>query len=172
EPRAEPRPPAPAPADAGLPALAEVEAAWDRVLAALKPRARALFRAGRLLEVAGDAVVVGLPNAVHRQHCDEQRPHAEAALAEVLGRAAPLRLVVDPSSGPPEDGGGGPGPAVEDAGRAALRAQGAPPEEDYDDIGDLDELASADDLPTHAVALVVKHFPGAVEVSPEEGLSA
>src|SRR5690606_23664514 len=91
-----------------MPDLAALAAAWTAsVLGALTNRARARFNAGRFVAVDAQAEFA-LPNAIHRDRCDELRPEVEAALAAHFGRPVPLRLVVDgqssPSQGPLSDG--------------------------------------------------------------------
>jgi DNA polymerase-3 subunit gamma/tau len=111
-----PAPPRPTPAPAStpkpkatanvdLPSRDELTLAWgDHVLDALSPRAKALYKAGRWVEVADGAAVFALPNKVHMQRCEKVRTDVEAALAKELGRAVPLRLIVDEvSSAPPPE---------------------------------------------------------------------
>jgi DNA polymerase-3 subunit gamma/tau len=87
-----------------LPTRDELTLAWgDRVLDALTPKAKALYKPGRFTEVDGTAAVYALPNKVHVQRCERVRTDVEAALANEFGRPVPLRLTVDetPSTPPP-----------------------------------------------------------------------
>jgi hypothetical protein len=69
--------------------------AWgDQVLAQVPPGARALFKSGRFVDVAGGAAVFALPNAIHRDRCEARRKEVERVLAAHFGRAVPLQLVV------------------------------------------------------------------------------
>jgi hypothetical protein len=97
-------PPPPAPAATGLPTRDDLTLAWaDHVLATLPKAAKARFLAGRFVDVAGGAALFALPNATHRERCEELRPAVEAALAAHFGRPVPLRLVVEgDGGGPPE----------------------------------------------------------------------
>ena len=110
---AAPREPAEPAADRALPSTEELAVAWrDAVLEGLAPAAKARFRAGRFLGVvdggADAAAVYGLPNAIHRDRCEERRPEVEAALARHFGRPVPLRLVVDEAAGAVPPGGAPP----------------------------------------------------------------
>jgi DNA polymerase-3 subunit gamma/tau len=104
-PRPVPAPPAPRPAPtqapaggaaAELPSRDELTKAWgDKVLTQLPPKARSRFAGGRFSGVDAGAAVYALPNAMHRDRCEEVRPDVEAVLAAHFGRPVPLRLVVD-----------------------------------------------------------------------------
>ena len=46
--------------------------AWgDHIIGRLRPKAKALFQAGRFVGVDGDRAVFGLPNEMHRNRCQE-----------------------------------------------------------------------------------------------------
>jgi DNA polymerase-3 subunit gamma/tau len=91
-----PTPPPAAASDAGLPSRDELTKAWgDKVLTQLPPKARSRYAGGRFSGVEGGAAVYALPNAMHRDRCEEVRPEVEAVLAAHFGRPVPLRLVVD-----------------------------------------------------------------------------
>jgi DNA polymerase-3 subunit gamma/tau len=90
-----------------VPSRDELVQAWgDTVLARLRPKAKALYQAGRFVGVERGRAVFGLPNEIHRQRCDEVRSDVEAALSEHFGRPVPLVLVVDGGDG--GDGGDAP----------------------------------------------------------------
>lgn len=102
--------PAPAPAPAAAPSssidAAMVSAAWQQsILSTLKPMARALFSAGRIVGDSNGTLLVGLPNETHRSRCESHRGDLEAAIAKHFGVGIKLTLVVDTSS--PSDGGQG-----------------------------------------------------------------
>jgi DNA polymerase-3 subunit gamma/tau len=78
-----------------------VQAWGDHVIGRLRPKAKALFQAGRFVGVDGERAVFGLPNETHRSRCEEVRGEIEAALAEQFGRPIGLELVVDPGAEPP-----------------------------------------------------------------------
>ncbi|MGH9137334.1 MAG: hypothetical protein ACRD0G_09855, partial [Acidimicrobiales bacterium] len=127
-----------------LPTRDELTLAWgDTVLSSLPGNVKARYAGGRFVEVSGGAAVFALPNAMHRDRCEDVRAQAEAALATHFGRAVPLRLTVEPSSGPPR-----PQPAV------------APPPPD--DPVDPAELTDAPATPApSAVDRLAEAFPGA-----------
>ena len=96
-----PRPPASAPATGSFPTRDELVQAWgDHVIGRLRPKAKALFQAGRFVGVDGERAVFGLPNETHRNRCEEVRGEIETALSEQFGRAVGLELVVDPGAEP------------------------------------------------------------------------
>jgi DNA polymerase-3 subunit gamma/tau len=83
-----------------MPSRDELVEAWgDHVLGRLRPKAKALFQAGRFVSVEGEQAKFGLPNETHRKRCEEVRADVEAVLSEHFGRRVSLVLVVDDSSG-------------------------------------------------------------------------
>ena len=149
--------------DGPFPSRDELVQAWgDRVIGRLRPKAKALYQAGRFVSAEGGRAQFGLPNDIHRNRCEDMRPEVEAALAEQFGRPIPLVLVVDGATPPPAAGGAdvdGPGPTRP----AAPAADGAA--EDEEDLaafeaGDL-EVA---DIDNSAEARLLQAFPGAEEV--------
>ena len=117
--------------------------AWgDHVYPSLAGPARTRFGAGRFLRAEADAAVFALPNAVHRDRCEERRPDVEAALAAHFGRPVPLRLVVEDHAAAP--------PPVE-------------PVTEEEDV-DLDGLQDAPAAVTSPAERVKQAFPGAQEV--------
>ena len=81
-----------------------VQAWGDHVIGRLRPKAKALFQAGRFVGVDGDRAVFGLPNETHRNRCHEVQGEIEAALSEQFGRPVGLELVVDPGADPVRSG--------------------------------------------------------------------
>ena len=125
-PTAAPEPARPGPAAAPEPARTAPEAAppvpmptrdqlvqaWgDHIIGRLRPKAKALFQAGRFVGVEGDKAVFGLPNEIHRSRCEEVRGEIELALADHFGRPVGLVLVVDAGAGGDGTGSGGGEPA-------------------------------------------------------------
>jgi DNA polymerase-3 subunit gamma/tau len=94
----EPAAPAAAPANSALfPTRDQLVQAWgDHIIGRLRPKAKALFQAGRFVGVDGDRAVFGLPNDMHRTRCEDVRGDVEAALSEHFGLPVGLTLVVDP----------------------------------------------------------------------------
>ncbi|MGA2835778.1 MAG: DNA polymerase III subunit gamma/tau [Acidimicrobiales bacterium] len=163
---------------APFPSRDELVQAWgDQVIGRLRPKAKALFQAGRFVGADGEQAEFGLPNQIHRNRCEEMRPEVEAALADQFGRPIPLVLVVDAAPGSPATPGSpsspappsAAGPRSDDAGTSDRVAPTAPragdpdePEEDLSDFDDVDlEVAEIDNS---AQARLLQAFPGAEEV--------
>jgi DNA polymerase-3 subunit gamma/tau len=103
-------PPAPSSGPPGpFPTRDQLVQAWgDHVIGRLRPKAKALFQAGRFIGVDGERAVFGLPNETHRNRCEDVRGEIEAALSEQFGRPIGLDLVVDPGAEPPGTRSGSP----------------------------------------------------------------
>jgi DNA polymerase-3 subunit gamma/tau len=173
-------------ATGGLPSRDELVQAWgDHVISTLRPKAKALFQAGRFVGVESDHAVYGLPNETHRTRCEDMRGEVEGALANHFGRPIPLVLITDPGSDsaldrpvPPagsaapvtsSEGGAG---SESRAGRASrARPGGARPttadaneEEDESVYFDESQLGDVADVGNLAEARLLEAFPGAEEV--------
>jgi DNA polymerase III subunit gamma/tau len=103
--------PPPPSAPIAFPTRDELVQAWgDHIIVRLRPKAKALFQAGRFIEVEGERAVFGLPNDIHRRRCEEMREEIEAVLSDHFGRPVGMVLVVDPHAGsgsvPEGDGNG------------------------------------------------------------------
>jgi len=123
------RPATPATSDAPLPTRDELTLAWgDTVLIGLSPRAKSRFRVGRFVASEGGKATFALPNAIHRDRCEEVRVDVEQALAAHFGRPVPLRLVTEEptppsiSAPPPPDDGPFDVEDLEDAPATELRS--------------------------------------------------
>jgi DNA polymerase III subunit gamma/tau len=152
-----PRPPAAeapeaAAAPTHVPDAAGAAAAWRVAAPKLAGTAKARFAAAQFVEVAEGSVVLGLPNDMHRQRCEEVKGVVEEALGTELGGPVRLRLVV---SGPQ------PGSA----------ADAAPAGDDAPDERDEVDLASLVDAPSVPVATaadkLLDAFPGAELIEDE-----
>lgn len=170
--RDEPTPSAPAAplATVPFPTRDQLVQVWgDHIIVGLRPKAKALFQAGRFVGVEDDRAVFGLPNEIHRRRCEEIHEEIEAALSDHFGRPVGLTLVVDPGAGSwsePEEGGslsgaptGAPttrssGPATPATGQAPASGAPAPaarppaPAPDHDGQPDSDpaeDLADFDE---------------------------
>ncbi len=178
-----------------FPSRDELVQAWgDHIIGRLRPKAKALFQAGRFVGVEGDRAVFGLPNEIHRTRCMEVQAEIEAALSGHFGRPVGLELVVDAGAvaaagegdrSVPDPGPGGSGappsdgsPVVRDrvpstgpGGRATRRpAQPVGVADDgVDEAEDLSafdeaELGEVADIDNSAEARVLQAFPGAEEI--------
>ena len=110
-------PPAPTAVAKGgdLPSREELVKAWgDTVLGKLKPRAKALFSAGRFTSVQDGRAIYAFPNKVHRDQCELKRAEVEEVLAAHFGRPIPLKLIVEDASAAPAPVATGAGPTPED----------------------------------------------------------
>ena len=154
-----------------FPSRDELVQAWgDQIIGRLRPKAKALFQAGRFVGADGARAEFGLPNEIHRNRCEEMRPEVEAALADQFGRPVPLVLVVDgaPADAPPaaavrdDDDRPVPGAATAPAAAPAAGAGAGDLEEDLADF-DADNLEVAD-IDNSAEARLLQAFPGAEEV--------
>ncbi len=156
---------APAASSAPFPTRDQLVQAWgDQVIGRLRPKAKALFQAGRFVGADGTRAEFGLPNEIHRNRCEEMRPEVEAALADQFGRPIPLTLVVDgaptptPAPGAADDEGDDrPDPAAP----SAVRPSEADADEDLSAFDDDLEVAEIDNS---AEARLLQAFPGAEEV--------
>jgi hypothetical protein len=107
-----------------MPTRDELTLAWgDSVLASLSPRAKSRFRVGRFAAADGEVATFALPNAIHRDRCEEVRLEVEQALAVHFHRPVRLRLITEEQA---------PSPAT----------AAAPPAPDDESI-DLDDLQDA-----------------------------
>ena len=155
---------------APFPSRDQLVQAWgDHVIGRLRPKAKALFQAGRFVGADGDRAQFGLPNETHRIRCEAMRAEVEAALADQFGRPVPLVLVVDgtpaPQPTPPADET----PVGSQTAAAARPAAPDPPapaaDDDAEDLADFDvgalEVAEIDNS---AESRLLQAFPGAEEV--------
>jgi DNA polymerase-3 subunit gamma/tau len=188
-PTPDPVPPPPVVDDAGagsasFPSRDQLVQAWgDHIIGGLRPKAKALFQAGRFVGVADDKAVFGLPNEIHRTRCEEVRGEIESALSGHFGRPVGLVLIVD--SGTPAAGGdpvvspsvaGSPSaspPGPPDPGapppRSSTPSPGQPEERAADEVEDLSafdesELGEVAQVDNSATSRVLQAFPGAEEV--------
>ena len=74
---------------------ADLVFAWsNKILLGLSPRAKSRLRVGHFASIENDVAVLVLPNAIHRDRCDEVRSEAEKALSAHFGRDISIQLVV------------------------------------------------------------------------------
>jgi hypothetical protein len=187
----QPEPGPSAPSSVPFPTRDELVQTWgDHVIGRLRPKAKALYQAGRFVGVDGNRAVFALPNEIHRTRCAEMQSEIEAALSERFGRPIPLELVVEAGTGPgagasapapapdpPADSATPPERAPAPSTRPAARASPGPetrPEEsgpadadvDAEDLSVFDEaeLGEVADVDNSAETRVLQAFPGAEEV--------
>jgi DNA polymerase-3 subunit gamma/tau len=164
-------PPAPSP-PAAFPTRDELVQAWgDQVIGRLRPKAKALFQAGRFVGVDDGRARFGLPNEIHRNRCEAMRGEVEAALADQFGRPIPLDLVVDGAAAPPapagaDDSDGDDRDPPPSAARAPNRSPApAPVAHVEDDLADFDtDALEVADIDNSAESRLLQAFPGAEEV--------
>lgn len=144
-----------------FPSRDELVQAWgDHVIGRLRPKAKALYQAGRFVAADGERAQFGLPNEIHRNRCEDMRVEVEAALADQFGRPVPLVLVVD-----------GPSTSLAPADESPDSPAAPPPSVTADAADDAEDLADFDagnlevaEIDNSAEARVLQAFPGAEEV--------
>ncbi len=135
----------------------------DHILRSLPARAKALYSAGRFVDVRDGAAVFALPKQAHCDRCEDVRPLVEEAIAAHLGVRVPLRLVVEAEAPP------GGRSASAPSGDERVEARGSPPSGDDldEDFGEVvfDETPTASEaVESVAQARLLEAFPGAQEV--------
>jgi len=129
----------------------------DHIIGRLSPRAKALFIAGRFIEVDDAGAVFALPNAAHLEHAKDSTKAVEAALEEHFGVRVPLRLVID------EDRPAAPAVRRSPA-RSGTQRTDDPADLEDDDFDPTDAGDSVR-VETVAEARLLEAFPGAEEVT-------
>jgi DNA polymerase-3 subunit gamma/tau len=111
------------PPSGGFPDRDQLVQAWgDHIIGRLRPKAKALFQAGRFMGASEGRAQFGLPNEIHRTRCEELRPEVEQVLSDYFSCHIGLDLVVDPGAeGQPT----GPDPAGQAAGGVPTAADGS-----------------------------------------------
>lgn len=130
----------------------------DVVLPGLKGVAKAIYGAGRFVDVTDRGAVFELSNAPTRERAERFRPDVEAALSAHFG--SPVHLVLSVADDP---GGSDPvsRPAAETSSDAPAVSRSS--DEDESSIIDVHELEDADVAAT-GVDRLTRRFPGAVLV--------
>jgi len=131
---------------------AVVEAWGDHILRTLPARAKAMYSAGRFLDMEESTATFALPNAAHRDKCEDVRGLVEEAIGSHFGVPVGLRLVVD------EGQRAAPNPPA--------RLNDAPSDDLGLDPGDeIDDERPSGSVHAAAHAFVLEAFPGAEEVT-------
>jgi hypothetical protein len=76
-----------------LPSAGEVAAAWEGVLAQVKPAVRSRFASARVVAV-DSALVLAVENRFLQADCEARRGEVEAALTARFGRPVPIRITI------------------------------------------------------------------------------
>ena len=130
----------------------------------LRPKAKALFQAGRFVAADATGVRFGLPNEIHRTRCEAMRLEVEAVLADQFGRPIPLVLVVD-GAAPTSTTAERHAPDGSDGGVQSAVATGAVHEDEVEDLADFDaDNLDVVEVDNSAEARLLQAFPGAEEV--------
>jgi DNA polymerase-3 subunit gamma/tau len=127
-----------------------VEAWGDHILRGLPARAKALFSTGRFVHVEERTATFALPNAAHRDRCEDVRRTVEEAISSHFGTHVSLELTVDDSAAPSATGRVPTDPTE--------RAGTVHPEDEVDPDQPSGSLQSV------AEARLLEAFPGAEEV--------
>ncbi|MEM9132001.1 MAG: DNA polymerase III subunit gamma/tau [Actinomycetota bacterium] len=154
-PDTQPTPAAPTPATAapstnggGLISIAAATDAFSSQSEHIPQKAKARFRGGRVLGVDGSTIRYGLPNAIHRDRCEEVKGDIEQVFSTHFGQPVSVIVEVDDDSAAPVD------PAKIER-KAAPVADPTP-----EDIGPISELRDAGDQSNDGVERLTKAFPG------------
>jgi DNA polymerase-3 subunit gamma/tau len=135
----------------GMPDRDDLTLAWgDTILGRLPQPVRVRWGSGRFVGVSGDVVRFALPNPIHRDRCEDQRPEVERALSDHFGRSIRVELVLDAEQ-PAAQVGVGPVPGPP-AGRTEV---------DEPEPIDPAELVDAPVDQRRGLDLLSQHFPDA-----------
>lgn len=148
----EPQAPVPVPAAvAGGLSVARLAELWQDI-PGLSGLTKGMFAAGTVVSVAGEQVVVSVPNEVHRQKCEQKKADVEAALAAALGSPVRLSLVAD---------AGAPAPP-----RGSAASEPAAPVDEFEELGgaDVHDLPDAPDASVGGLDALTEAFPGSTFV--------
>jgi DNA polymerase-3 subunit gamma/tau len=141
---------------------AVVEAWGDHILRALPARAKAVYSAGRFVSMDGATATFALPNAAHRDRCEDVRNMVEKAISDHFSTRVALRLVIDEGQGSATS----PAPRTGAPGAAGSPAAGEGVVDEGFGLDPDDEIDPALPSGSHAAAhaFVLEAFPGAEEV--------
>ena len=139
-----------------------VEAWGDHILRGLPARAKALFSAGRFVAVDGRTATFTLPNAAHRDRCDEVRRLVEDAIGAHFGTRVSLALTVDEAPASLSPTSAASAPTVRPSAAPRQDAEVAVGSLHPDDEVDPDQPSGS--LESVAQARLLEAFPGAQEV--------
>ncbi|MBG7603175.1 MAG: DNA polymerase III subunit gamma/tau [Actinobacteria bacterium] len=90
---------------------------WENtVRPSLRGMARAVYAPAVFVRSTDSSLTLSVPNAVHRDKCEQHRPVVESALSDLAGSKVQVELVVD-------EGGGGGGPSRRADGEESSRPE-------------------------------------------------
>jgi DNA polymerase III subunit gamma/tau len=151
-----------------------VQAWGDHVIGDLRPKAKALFQAGRFVGVDGHTAIFGLPNEIHRNRCEEVRGEIESVLSAHFGQAVALELVIDNgatpntevAASPPLTPDGPPGAPSSRSPSTSGRVEMSEQSEEVEDLAAFDEsdMGEVAKVDNSVESRVLQAFPGAEEV--------
>ncbi len=134
------------------PTVAQATAAVTDSLDAVAQRVRVRFNAGNVQGVngtdSGAEVVIAVPNAIHRDRCDDVKAELEQALGQRLGTPISISVVVD--NAPP--------PVSLDPIRVDPKPR--PTANAIEDVGPIEDMEDATDQSTTGVDRLTDAFPG------------
>ncbi len=145
---------APAGTHAGGPTLtvSQASVAVTESLNEVSQRVRVRFNAGNVQAVnatdSGTELVIAVPNAIHRDRCDDVKGELEQAAGTRLG--SPVSITVVVSDAPP--------PASLDP--IQVDPKPRPTEDTIEDVGPIEELEDANDQSASGVDRITEAFPG------------
>ncbi|HEY5274352.1 MAG TPA: DNA polymerase III subunit gamma/tau [Acidimicrobiales bacterium] len=161
----------------GAPSLEAIRSAWqDSILGGLRLKVRAIFQAGRFVELDDGIAVLAVPNDAHLLHADPLRPELEAALTSHFGTPVGVRLISETAGRDQTDRSASSRSQPAASSRSTTPASQAPDDPDEvdgsdDDFADISSPIDVDDRTSAASTgidwareRVLKAFPGAEEV--------
>ena len=129
------------------------------ILSSVSQKVRSKFRLGAVTGVDGNRVKFGLPNAFGLERCEAVNEEMEAAFSTHYGQPVAIDLHLDNDAKAP--------PVVE-AQQAAPSTPAPSPEKQAEEVGDVSELANADNTASTGIDRLTEAFPGAEIVEPRE----
>jgi DNA polymerase-3 subunit gamma/tau len=132
-----------------VPTLDRLQQAWESsVLETLPNHVRSRYRGGHFAGIENGTAVFTLPNAFHKERCEEVRKDVELALTSAFGVRIPIQLTAHEQSSPPESASDAPPSMI--------------PEDDDIDFSETTEGEKVEVLSPRERLL--RAFPGAEEI--------
>lgn len=134
----------------------------DHVLQSADQKVRARFGTGRIVGGEQGTVVVAVPNDRVLQRCLPLKAQVQQVLSDQLGAPVTLELRVDPAAAAqpePARAGSRPQPAADDPEVVEAQAE---------EIGDVHDLADAEDQFVDDIARLTEAFPGSKLIEPDQ----